>query len=301
MAYLEPRPEMRHSSPVTKKIPQWHPYKAKLSPKTAHLMPPAQRLLHGFNVATLRAGSREKSIVELPIAPVATQPRTNPLQTAVNQPTKLSLSGWLLLRPQSLGENIATAGQLGGSQTGAKISTELTSLSRTFKLNGYIRASTALTPVTAGEAAIGISLRHSARFVSELQFERRIKLSEGGRSDFALVASTSIYEVPITPLIKVEAYAQGGIVGVKARDLFIDGSVKVDRLLIENKSSALSAGVGIWAAAQPGVHRVDIGPQITLKQRLGSGAIRISGEWRFQLAGNARPSSGPSVSAGFDF
>lgn len=301
MAQLEPRSEKPLKSAVTEKMPPLRLAGAELVLKNPHRNPPARHLVAAPNVTTIRAESRGSIVSESLITRLADQSLSNPLPKAPTHSDRLSLSGWLLLRPESLGQTIATAGQLGGSQTGAKVSTRLTWLGHTTELNGFIRATTALTPVTAGEAAIGVSLRHTARFVSEIQIERRIKLSDGGRSDFALVASTSIYEVPIAPLIKLEGYAQGGVVGLKARDLFIDGSVKVDRRLIESKSSAFSAGVGVWAAAQPDVHRIDVGPHITLKQRVANGTIRISGEWRFRVKGNARPSSGPSLSAGFDF
>lgn len=213
----------------------------------------------------------------------------------------VSISGWLLLRSQASDQTIATAGQLGGSQVGTKVTTEIRSLGKSLHLNGFARVSSALTPFEAGEAAIGVSLRHSGRLVSEIQVERRIKLSEGGRNDFALVGSTSIYDLPITPLIKLEGYAQAGVVGLKCRDLFVDASVRANQRLMRTKGSELSAGASIWAAAQPDVSRIDVGPQITLKQHIGKGGFRISGEWRFRVAGNARPNSGPALTAGFDF
>lgn len=213
----------------------------------------------------------------------------------------VAISGWLLVRSQASDQTIATAGQLGGSQVGTKVTTEIRPFGNSLHLNGFARVSSALTPVEAGEAAIGVSLRHSGRLVSEIQVERRIKLSKGGRNDFALVGSTSIYDLPITPLITLEGYAQAGVVGLKRRDLFIDASVRANKRLLKTGGSELSAGAGIWAAAQPDVSRIDIGPQITLKQHIGNGGFRISGEWRFRVAGNARPNSGPALTAGFDF
>ena len=301
MAQLELLSEVRRKSIDIRQLPQSQPAIVSSSPKTLQHNLPAQHLQQALTLSKIDVDSPENRNVESPIAVFATQAVSNAPLSVVTQSNKLRISGWLLLRPESLGQTIATAGQLGGSQTGAKFSTELTSLGHEIELDGFIRTSAALTPVRAGEAAIGVSLRHTGRFVSELQFERRIKLSEGGRSDFALVGSTSLYNVPITPRIKLEGYAQGGIVGIKARDLFIDGSVRVDRSLIESKNNSFSAGVGIWTAAQPNVHRIDVGPHVTVKQRVAKGTIRISGEWRFRLEGNARPRSGPSLSAGFDF
>ncbi len=214
---------------------------------------------------------------------------------------RVSVSGWLLVRPQGSSQKIATAGQLGGSQIGARAGTELASIDKSLNLNGFIRVSSALIPVEAGEAAIGVSVRHTGRLVSELLVERRIKLSKGGRSDFALVGSTSVYDLPITSQLSLEGYAQAGIVGLRRRDMFVDASVRANQSLLNSNGSEFSAGAGIWAAAQPGAHRIDVGPQITFKRRLGTGAFRISGEWRFRLEGNARPNSGAALTAGFDF
>lgn len=224
-----------------------------------------------------------------------------PLPHHSKERNDLAISGWLLLRPSAVSSNIATLGQLGGSQVGTKITSKLASFGTAVQLNGFARGSIALSPIGSGEAAIGMSLRHTGALVSEIQVERRVKLSAGGRNDFAVVASTSLYSLPLTPRTTLTGYAQAGIVGVKARDLFIDGSAKLDRRLRTTDRSEVSVGVDVWAAAQPHIHRIDIGPHLSVKQHLGKGAITISGEWRFRLAGNATPTSGPAISAGFDF
>ena len=60
----------------------------------------------------------------------------------------------------------------------------------------------------------------------------------------------------------------------------------------------LSAGLGAWAAAQPGLSRVDVGPRMSL--RLGRG-MRAHVDYRLNVAGNAQPGSGTVVTLAGDF
>lgn len=60
----------------------------------------------------------------------------------------------------------------------------------------------------------------------------------------------------------------------------------------------LSAGLGIWGGAQPGLSRLDIGPRATL--RLG-GRMRVHLDYRYKLLGNAIPGSGGVVTLAGDF
>lgn len=57
----------------------------------------------------------------------------------------------------------------------------------------------------------------------------------------------------------------------------------------------------IASSAQPGVERLDIGPEIRLRLPVGQGGLRLSAEWRARIAGNARPASGPAITLITDF
>ncbi|WP_324805874.1 hypothetical protein SH584_07125 [Sphingomonas sp. LY29] len=92
----------------------------------------------------------------------------------------------------------------------------------------------------------------------------------------------------------LDAYLQTGIVGVRDRAWFVDGSAAVSRPVWRN----LSAGVGMWGGAQPGLSRFDVGPRVSLK--VGN-KMKVHLDYRHQLAGNALPGSGAVVTLGGDF
>ncbi len=98
--------------------------------------------------------------------------------------------------------------------------------------------------------------------------------------------------------MEAEAYAQGGVVGFRARDLFADGKFS---LLIPIAKSPLKLGASISGGAQPSVERLDIGPEIQLRLPLPRLATRLSLEWRSRVAGHAAPPSGLAVTLGADF
>jgi len=92
----------------------------------------------------------------------------------------------------------------------------------------------------------------------------------------------------------LDAYLQGGLVGLKSRDLFVDGGATVTRPVF----GKFSAGVGVWGGAQPGLYRIDAGPRVTVAVRKN---VRVHLDWRQRLAGNAQPGSGPALTLATDF
>jgi hypothetical protein len=92
----------------------------------------------------------------------------------------------------------------------------------------------------------------------------------------------------------LDAYLQGGVVGFRSRDGFVDGGLTLTRPIYRN----FSAGLGVWGGAQPGLSRIDAGPRITMRVRNN---VRVHLDWRQRLAGNARPGSGPAVTLAGDF
>ena len=105
-------------------------------------------------------------------------------------------------------------------------------------------------------------------------------------------------DIPLPGGLRLDGYGQAGVVG---GDAFVDGAVRAARTIMTSGKARLSAGAGLWGGAQPGVRRVDIGPQIVATLPINARAVRISGEWRQRVAGNAAPISGPSITLGFDF
>ena len=105
--------------------------------------------------------------------------------------------------------------------------------------------------------------------------------------------------------LRAETYLQGGYVGGSAATGFIDGQLKLDRVISHIRRGGLTgelrAGAGVWGGGQTGASRIDIGPSVTLGLTSGPAAARLAADWRFRVSGNATPTSGPAltISAGF--
>jgi hypothetical protein len=121
--------------------------------------------------------------------------------------------------------------------------------------------------------------------------ERRQAIGTEGRSAFALTAYGGISERKLAGPLLIDSYAQAGVVGLKSRDLFVDGSV----LLGIPAGDGFKLGAGMWGAAQPGVSRVDIGPQASFSMPVAGRPATLRAEWRVRIAGDAAPGSGPAI------
>lgn len=151
-------------------------------------------------------------------------------------------------------------------------------------------------PTTKADVAAGIRVRPIRSIPVWLTAERRQRLTKfgGGRNAFAFFAEGGVYDRPMPWGFTLDGYAQGGIVGLKSRDLFADGGVTFTHPFYRQ----FSAGLGVWGGVQPGLYRVDIGPRVTMKVR---GNIRVHFDWRQRVAGNAQPGSGPAVTLSGNF
>jgi hypothetical protein len=207
---------------------------------------------------------------------------------------RLQLSSWALLRGrqgQVLGPaSLATSGQLGGSQAGARL---LYNFSH--QLAASLRTSTDVGRKGA-EFAAGVRVQPLVSVPVWVTAERRQRLGQfsNGRNAFAIFAETGLYQRPMPWEFSLDAYLQTGVVGLKSRDWFVDGAAAVTRPVYKN----FSAGLGVWGGAQPGLYRVDAGPRVTMKVRDN---VRIHFDYRQKLAGNAQPGSGPAVTLAGDF
>ena len=207
---------------------------------------------------------------------------------------RLQLSSWALLRSQQTGvagsRSLASGGQLGASQAGARL---VYNIDRRLSLTA--RASSEVGR-RGGEIAGGIRLQPLVSIPLWVTAERRQAIGKygGGRSAFALFLEGGFYDRPLPWSFSLDSYLQGGIVGLKSRDLFVDGAVTVSRPVYRQ----FSAGFGVWGGAQPGLYRVDAGPRITMRVRNN---LKVHLDWRQKLAGNARPGSGPALTLAGDF
>jgi hypothetical protein len=208
---------------------------------------------------------------------------------------RFSLSGWALVRGASA-STLATGGQLGGSQAGMRARVRLDR-----GLHVAARLSAPLSSAPGAEAAIGLDWRPAAALPVTLTVERRIGLDRGGRDAFAGGFFGGVDQVPLPAGFTLDSYGQAGVVGLKRRDLYVDGAVRTERRLAVLGRAKLAVGAGVWGGAQPGASRVDVGPQLVLRVPVAHGGLRLGAEWRQRVAGKAKPGSGPALSLGADF
>lgn len=182
---------------------------------------------------------------------------------------------------------------LAGSQAGARVTYRLGG--RGSPLAATLRVSSPLQDLEGAEAALGLDWQPRARLPLHILAERRQKLGPRGRSAFSAAVYGGFDGARAGPL-RIDGYGEAGVVGLRRRDLFADGALRAAFPI----AGRARIGAGVWAAAQPGVSRIDVGPHAELLVRAGSG-VRLSADWRFRVAGSARPASGPALTlaAGF--
>jgi hypothetical protein len=211
-----------------------------------------------------------------------------------NAVDRVQLTMWALLRGQQTGiagsSSLAGNGTLGASQAGSRLTYNFTR-----QIAATLRTSTTVGR-RGGEFAAGVRVQPIASIPVWITAERRQRLGQfsDGRNDFALFFEGGVYQRPMPWRLSLDAYLQGGIVGVRSRDLFIDGGLAFTRPVYKR----FSAGFGVWGGAQPGLYRVDAGPRISMQVRRN---VRVHFDWRQRLAGNALPGSGPAVTLAGDF
>jgi hypothetical protein len=209
-------------------------------------------------------------------------------------PRRWSVSAWSFVR-RGEASPLAAGGLLGGSQAGARLIFRIAGEpARPLALS--LRAASALRRPAGAEAALGIDWKPSRRLPLHLLAERRQALGEEGRSAFAIAAYGGVSDAPVGRF-RIDAYAQAGFVGVRSRDGFGDGSIRVSLPL----GRRVRLGAGAWAAAQPGVARLDLGPQAALRLPLAGRNVTVAADWRIRVAGEARPGSGPALTLATDF
>lgn len=271
------------------------PMRTRASGKAAPSVP--VDLMDFIRPATAYGHDRQPQDVGSTIAAPTAPPF--PLEKATSSVrNRWQLSAWALWRPdRANGNGAASVGQLGGSQAGARLDVDLNP-GASYRVATYARVTAALGHPTAPEAALGITYQPARRLPVSLALERRIALGEGARDAMAVMALGGFGPTPVIAGLSAEAYGQAGIVGFRANDRFLDGKISltapVERL-------PLRIGASLSGGAQPGIHRMDVGPEIQLQLPLHSAPARLSVEWRERIAGRARPASGLAITLAADF
>lgn len=241
------------------------------------------------------------------LAPPSAPTGEGPGQTAQPRLPRWSADGWLLLRGDQAPALSAGAAAYGGSQAGAVLRYAFAPASR-LRPQAYLRLSSALgASVRQNEAALGVMVRPVRRLPVAVLGEWRLQEQSGQtRQRPVVMAVTELPPLRLPLDAEVEAYAQGGWAGGRGATLFYDLAATLQHRVIRPlPGTQLSAGGGIWSGGQRGAVRFDVGPRIELRGMVGAPSRRIGWrvgvDWRFRVAGRAKPGSGPALTlaAGF--
>jgi hypothetical protein len=213
---------------------------------------------------------------------------------------RLTASGWALWRPDA-GAASLSDGQLGGSQAGMRIAYPIASLGAGGQLKINARVSAPLGRRLGKEGAFGVALLRPLSVPVELIVERRVALDNGGRNAFAAIAAGGVDALQVAGPWTLNGYLQAGVVGARKRDAFADGGASLRRPVGRAAGMPFDVGIGVWGAAQPGLRRLDVGPEAALRLHGSPVPLRVAAQWRFRMAGNARPASGPAIVVSSDF
>lgn len=207
-------------------------------------------------------------------------------------------SAWMLWRPEGAATSATlSGGQLGASQAGARVDYDLTPHAPS-RLAAYARVSAALAHPTQPEAALGVAIQPSRHLPVSIGVERRIALDRTARNAMAVVMAGGLGPREALPGVMAEGYAQTGMVGARSRDAFVDGRLSITHPV---DRTTMAVGASLSGGAQPGVHRVDVGPALHVRLPTAPVAARMTMEWRERVSGQARPRSGLALTLAADF
>jgi hypothetical protein len=279
-------PQQQPLSPVGTRVASATFVPRRMAAMASHSAP-TPLLTHAEAIPAAAAAATARPMRESAGSPVPPPPGL-PIALPTTPQRRWSASAWALIRDAGGGSTLAPGGTLGGSQAGARI---LYRVGSRLALSG--RAYLPLRRPSGAEAAAGLDWNLAGPV--HLLAERRQRLGAEGRSAFAL----TLYGGGSRELgggLRADLYAQTGVVGRRGRDLFVDAGVRITAPV-----GPVEVGGGLWGAAQPGAERLDAGPSISYRLPTRAANIRLQADWRFRVAGDAAPGSGPALTLAADF
>lgn len=259
-----------------------------------------------FHPALAGPVRRQKALGEGEPEPLAGS-RPEPELAPVKDDPRWSGDNWLLMRAGSgAAAQAPGAASYGASQAGAIVRYRL-GRGDVQESYGYLRTSLAINaPGKDKEIALGFGVRPVARLPLRVLAEARLQDTAASPMQVRPVA-TVITELPSQALplgFRAEAYAQAGYAGGREATPFYDAQLVVEKGFsgIGSRKRDIRMGAGIWSGGQKGAVRLDAGPRASFRLDLGdTNPARIAIDWRFRLAGNARPASGPALTIASSF
>ncbi|MEW9854187.1 hypothetical protein [Novosphingobium sp. M1R2S20] len=218
--------------------------------------------------------------------------------------SRWSADAWTLMRDDGgvVLPNGALPATYGASQAGAVLRYRLSSRDPR-RPTAYLRTTSTLGASTETSLAVGLSARPLTRVPIVGAVEGRLTDQAGSRR--VQPAAMMVTELPALALpgrLQAEVYGQAGYVGGRYATPFADGQVRVDRRVFSAGRYEVRVGAGAWGGAQKGAARLDAGPAAVLTMPLAPQVFgRIGVDYRFRVAGDAEPGSGPALTVGAGF
>lgn len=293
-AYLPPQYASQGNQPTLASYPIYIPVPAVASgrnspPQIHYLSPPAAlpSELNFYGTGLPASVSVLPSHASLPAVQQIT-PSLAPLKRLPGL-DRLSLSGWAVTRNQPGPDSLSNNGMLGGSEAGARLLWRFSP-----QLAASVRTSAPINSSRGAEGSVGVRYQPFMSLPVAVTVERRHGFRDYGRSAFAIFAEGGVYGRPLPWGVGLDGYFQAGAVDFNNPDWFLDGQLALTRPVWRN----VYAGLGAWGGAQPGLRRLDVGPRLSLN--LGRG-MRAHADYRLNVAGNAQPGAGATLTLAGDF
>lgn len=230
--------------------------------------------------------------------PLAGSPLTTELQlpTANAVSRSWSVYAYSFVRGRGQSGGSLDGGQYGGSQSGFIATYALDNKERIAMM---LRGAIAHDDTTEREIAAGLRWRPARNMPVTLTVERRFR---NARADaFAVYAAGGVSQASLPLDFRLDAFAQAGLVSGKDGGAFFDMIGRAERRLVTVGKTPVTAGAGIWGGGQKGVFRIDAGPTVGTEIRVGPANVRVNADWRFRIAGDARPATGPALTLSTSF
>ncbi len=149
------------------------------------------------------------------------------------------------------------------------------------------------------ELAAGIRWQPVKKVPLQLIAERRFR--PYSYDHFAAIAVLAPKAFKLGRNVEVTIYGQAGSIFDKDVTKFFDASTNISKHWNAGTKARLGLGAGGWTGGQKNGYRVDTGPLLWAEASVGKVPIRLQADWRFRIAGNARPDDGPSVTISTGF
>jgi len=267
------------------------PASAPPGPPPRIVVPPPPPLMAPGPAAPAPQAAPTPAVAPFPRSQPSTPPTLPPPlpPSSARAPSRWSGSAWAIGRLSGAAGEVLGGSQLGGSQAGARLAYALGEGRRTAL---FARVA---TPLEGPGREVGLGVEFRLMPGLRVLAERRVAL-DGGRGGPSASLVGGVGPLPVAGL-RLEAYGQAGAVRRGRTEPFADGAARLARPL----GGGVDLGVGAWGGAQRGAARLDLGPSVGVRLPVAGRAVRVTLDWRQRVAGNARPGSGPALSAGLDF